>query len=1321
MPVDANGNATMATHVAVSNGDWFDPATWANGQIPNNGALVHIPKDVSVTYEGSTNINLFIVRVDGNLTFTAENGQATKMVVDTMITAPGSTLAVNARAETDGPVDIVFAETQPSAFGGHYTDHSSGDGVIGRYDWDPDQLSLGLVASGTVDIKGKDIDAKGQLATGPHAGEIEIALDMDLGASGWKPGQTIVIGGTKFAERNADATVDFQDEVRVIVDIRTSDGQMIVTLDRPLDYDHSGPFDPVTGQELTGFVGNLSRNVTFRSEVADGNGDGVIDRGVSLGETKGPGEHYVTERGHIMFMHNDDVSVHDIAVMGLGRTDKSVGVDDFQTTGPHDSPMYVNGGDNNAFEEDLDIKLETPADQIENMRGRYALHLHMANEREGHDHGHGDHGHNEMGGGVLGPCPETGGAICHCGDQDADGIADCLDDDVYDGAWIEGVSVWGTPGWGIVQHSTDAVLQNNVVYDAAGSAFVSETGDETGRWTDNLAIGTYGAKDRSDNNDAEHFNGDGGDGGNGFYMKSRAIDVSDNAAQSSARSGFFWHTEGGDLLDPQAEKLGVFGTTANYTETMKAERVLLDGFEDNTVIAARQGLRIVGSPEDSVRKFNDAYGHLKNFKGWEIDGEGVSITYSSKYIFENFLLLGTEQKISADAQQTNSGFYFKASVADITVLNSHVENFTNALTNWTQVGDRQEIRKAYWDPKFTANNPYVEFNEGMGYVDGIENMAYNLWNTNIVGLTWDNLGGGGVRVPIIKHHDDDGNLIKERGHQYWASEDEVTGEAGVSIELLGDSAAGGLVALWREDIANHPDQRAMLAEHIPLAYQNKVYLGQYTRDDGSVQARWNYGDYVEGINDDIWSGTVLEFAKTDSLGTHVFNYGDFSPLNPAAAERTVTTNERLVLAKEEVDAILVNEGYYSVRGVPDVKFVVMREKFSDRLTGETKVFEILVALDLAWEMPAGTKDGGMLLVHSDMLLAPRYHVFENGVLVQGREAITLKPPENTFTGEDAPSFGGYAQAQVQEPLVSLLPEEPNQGGDVVQLFGGDHAEEPVSPDVDEALDGYSAGEALFGGVPIVHHQGGVGRDEIRGGAGGDVIETGVGHDIAQGGAGDDTIDGGAGFDSLSGGDGSDLIRGGWGHDTIDGGTGDDVITGNQGNDLIRGGAGVDMINGGNRADSLFGGDGNDLLLGEEGADRMHGDDGDDALFGQGGWDRLFGGAGDDLLSGGVDGDRLFGGDGADRLAGGIGDDTLEGGAGADRFVFESGADMDVITDFEDGVDAIEFMVSSFGFDDLEILRDGDDAVVVHGEGQIRVVGTDADALTGEDFNFIGSG
>src|SRR3978361_1220936 len=58
-----------ATHVAVKNGSWFDPATWSDGQIPNAGSKVLIPEAISVNYDGVSDTSVFTVRVDGKLLF----------------------------------------------------------------------------------------------------------------------------------------------------------------------------------------------------------------------------------------------------------------------------------------------------------------------------------------------------------------------------------------------------------------------------------------------------------------------------------------------------------------------------------------------------------------------------------------------------------------------------------------------------------------------------------------------------------------------------------------------------------------------------------------------------------------------------------------------------------------------------------------------------------------------------------------------------------------------------------------------------------------------------------------------------------------------------------------------------------------------------------------------------------------------------------------------------------------------------------------------------------------------------------------------------
>ncbi|MFT7724696.1 MAG: Calx-beta domain-containing protein [Roseateles sp.] len=89
-----------------------------------------------------------------------------------------------------------------------------------------------------------------------------------------------------------------------------------------------------------------------------------------------------------------------------------------------------------------------------------------------------------------------------------------------------------------------------------------------------------------------------------------------------------------------------------------------------------------------------------------------------------------------------------------------------------------------------------------------------------------------------------------------------------------------------------------------------------------------------------------------------------------------------------------------------------------------------------------------------------------------------------------------------------------------------------------------------------------------------------------------------------------------------------------------------------------------------GNDRVEGSDGNDTLDGL---------AGDDLLLGGAGSDVLRGGDGNDTLVGGAGPDVLQGGAGADRFVFTApGEGMDVIQDFQSGVDRIGIVSAPFG-------------------------------------------
>ncbi len=160
-----------------------------------------------------------------------------------------------------------------------------------------------------------------------------------------------------------------------------------------------------------------------------------------------------------------------------------------------------------------------------------------------------------------------------------------------------------------------------------------------------------------------------------------------------------------------------------------------------------------------------------------------------------------------------------------------------------------------------------------------------------------------------------------------------------------------------------------------------------------------------------------------------------------------------------------------------------------------------------------------------------------------------------------------------------------------------------------------------------------------------------------------------------------VIAGNSGNNQIRGRQGDDLASGLDGDDLIQGGRGEDTLYGENGDDHVYGGTENDELFGGDGADFLDGRRDDDRIFGGRGEDTLYGANGDD---------RLGGGTGDDILMGGTGSDKMTGGSGADTFIWRRTADStdtanaDEITDFEVGIDLLDFDRAMQGAFDINI-------------------------------------
>lgn len=189
-----------------------------------------------------------------------------------------------------------------------------------------------------------------------------------------------------------------------------------------------------------------------------------------------------------------------------------------------------------------------------------------------------------------------------------------------------------------------------------------------------------------------------------------------------------------------------------------------------------------------------------------------------------------------------------------------------------------------------------------------------------------------------------------------------------------------------------------------------------------------------------------------------------------------------------------------------------------------------------------------------------------------------------------------------------------------------------------------------GGVTLF--EGSTGGDNLAGTSAGEDFVGGLGNDVLNARGGDDTMVGGFGDDQYFVEQAGDVV----------------IEQANQGRDLVRSaisftlGANIEV--GTTRNDSVV-----IDITGNELDNEINGNSQINVLLGEDGQDRLRGGGGDDTLDGGAD------------------NDVLEGGTGADVFVFGPDSGIDLVTDFEVGVDLIDITALGIAYADM-LIQDG---------------------------------
>jgi len=584
-----------ATHRTVSNGPWFSESTWENGEIPGRDDRVLIRAGHSVSYNGISDEPIHWTRVMGELRFLPSI--ETRLTVETLIVDPSGALILGTETDpiADGAVAEIVIDTTR--------------GPIDQTE-DPFALSRGVITHGHTEFHGETVVPYTALEGDALAGANRIRLRDGAVPDGWSVGDTLVIAGTEadFTHQEMGPAADdggipkrdgtnqrFKDEIVEITAIDVVSGKVEIAFRNmsnenainagltSLLWDHRRPDGILYDrEELEIHVANLSRNVVIRSS------DAGVDN---------------QERGHFMVMHSRNVQIRNALFKDLGRTDKSILIDDPAALGQiqPDDPWPATGT---------------------NPRGRYGLHLHrirMSEEQK----------------------------------QDPNSQVPTLAGNV----------VWGTPGWGLVHHDSHAHVTRNVVFDIIGAGIVAEDGNETGLWEGNLVIKSSGSPNTNldnDLNDNRLLRFDMGHDGQGYWIQGggAGLHMRDNVAVSCNGVGFELAPTTGltirpvgeipaEILTNQALKTALMAhgiSTVNVANAMTAEitgTIVYNSYKGTFTWLHKR------NDDDKEHRLGNGngvdaenYTLFTGFKFWNV-ASGIHNQYSTALIFSDGLIVGS--------------------------------------------------------------------------------------------------------------------------------------------------------------------------------------------------------------------------------------------------------------------------------------------------------------------------------------------------------------------------------------------------------------------------------------------------------------------------------------------------------------------------------------------------------------------------------------------------------------------------------------------------------------------------------------------------------
>ena len=455
----------------------------------------------------------------------------------------------------------------------------------------------------------------------------ETTLTLQAEPQGWRIGDKLVLGGTYYDNNGNDADNSrFHDEVLTVTQISgnvvsfTNDAQDVVGL----QWDHvraSGTF--FGPEDLTLYVANLTRNITFRSELSPRSPELTAERLV-------PGTTMDVRRGHHMVMHTaDSVTMH-AAFVDFGRLNKEEFI--------NDPGIDVDG---------TTVDDATSPDGS-NKRGRYSFHLHKN-------------------------LPRFNQAV------DFDNCRPA----VVRGNVVWGSPGWGFvhhDSWAVFEDNVAFDVLGSAFVQEAGNEIgiwrnnlsIKSTGDSNPA----LTVEPFGDGFKRVQNFDFGFNGE------AYWVQgARLVEFYDNIAISAAGGGIELFADVDANSNREADTVPTghlperFQHIVTSNDAIVVQRVPQNSFNGFEVYNSDFGLltwNICRTQGDDVgmicpcdNNLHREYGTIENFKFWNIYGQGIHLQYTAQMEFRDGLVAGFGNETPGNWPSTDDGLNGDARIGGI--------------------------------------------------------------------------------------------------------------------------------------------------------------------------------------------------------------------------------------------------------------------------------------------------------------------------------------------------------------------------------------------------------------------------------------------------------------------------------------------------------------------------------------------------------------------------------------------------------------------------------------------------------------------------------